>query len=211
MVERYLRQSPLAHLGLGVHARDDGEAAGLRLAERPFPGVVSLRGPQADKDFRAAFEAAAGYALPEAAGATNGSENTTAFWLAPDEWWIVDGRGDPDSGVRIAETLQAALKELPVAVTDISESRACLRVSGPKARTTLQKACPLDLHPKAFQQGQCAHTRLAKASALIHRVADDSATEGPVFDVYVVRSFAEYTWLWLQDAGREYGVAVIRA
>ena len=211
MVEPYLRQSPLAHLGLGVQARDSGESAGLCLAERPFPGVVSLRGPRADAAFRAAFEAAAGYALPEAAGATGGSENTTTFWLAPDEWWVVDGRGDPDSGPRIAETLREALQTFPVALTDISESRACLRVSGPKAGATLQKACPLDLHPKEFPQGQCAHTRLAKASALIHRVADDSAPEGPVFDLYVVRSFAEYTWLWLQDAGREYGVAVIRA
>ena len=29
-------------------------------------------------------------------------------------------------------------------VTDMSESRACIRISGAKARATLQKGCPLD-------------------------------------------------------------------
>lgn len=209
MVERYLRQSPLAHLGLGVQARESGDSAGVRLAERPFPGIVGLRGPRKDKAFREAFEAAAGYALPEAAGATAASPNTTAFWLGPDEWWIVDGRGDPEAGPRIAETLEAALATFPAAVTDMSESRACLRLSGPSARATLQKACPLDLHPKVFGHGRCAHTRLAKTAALIHMAADDSAAEGPAYDIYVVRSFAEYTWLWLENAAREYGVAIV--
>ena len=211
MVERYLRQSPLAQLGLRGQAHDGGDRAGVRLSERPFPGIVDLRGPHRNKRFRDAFAAAAGYALPQAVGATGGSENTTAFWLAPDEWWIVDARGDPEAGPRIAETLRTALAGHAAAVTDISESRACLRLSGPNARATLQKACPLDLHPGVFKQDQCAHTRLAKTSALIHAVADDSASEGPVFDVYVVRSFAEYTWLWLESAGREYGLAAASA
>ena len=95
------------------------------------------------------------------------------------------------------------------AITDVSESRSCIRVSGPAARTVLQKACPLDLHPRAFAAGHCAQSRLAKASGVIHLAADESAPDGPVFDLYVVRSFAEYVWHWLEDAGREFGVAVV--
>ena len=30
------------------------------------------------------------------------------------------------------------------------------------------------------------------------------------FDIHVRRSFAEYLWLWLADAGLEYGVGVDR-
>jgi sarcosine oxidase gamma subunit len=32
--------------------------------------------------------------------------------------------------------------------------------------------------------------------------------KAPTFDIYVARSFAEYLWAWLEDAGGEYGVAV---
>lgn len=209
MVERYLRQGPLAHLGLGARAGEGVDSAGVRLAERPFPGIVSLRVSGPGQAFREAFQTAAGYVLPEAVGATDGSRNTRAFCLGPDEWWIIDARGDPDAGARIAETLRAALADVPVAVTELGESRTCIRLSGPKARVVLQKACPVDLHPRAFALGRCAHTRLAKTSALIHLAADETASDGPAFDIFVARSFAEYTWLWLESAGREYGVAVI--
>ncbi len=56
--------------------------------------------------------------------------------------------------------------------------------------------------------GACAQSILAKATVTIHLVADESATDGPAFDVYVQRSFAEYLWAWLDDAGREYGVTI---
>ncbi len=36
-----------------------------------------------------------------------------------------------------------------------------------------------------------------------HAVAD-----GPVFDIYVARGFAQYLWVWLEDAGAEYGVII---
>ncbi len=211
MIESYLRQSPLAHLALGGRSGDDGEPARVRLAERPFFGFVNLRGPGADPVFLDAFKAAAGYALPNEAGASSGGGgNTIALWLGPKEWAIVDTRGGPDAGPRIADSLRTALAAHRVAVTDISDSHACVQISGAKARATLQKGCPLDLHPRAFRPGQCAQTRLAKATVLIHLTAGESAPEGPAFDVYTGRSFAEYTWLWLEDAAREYGVAARR-
>jgi len=208
MVEAYLRQGALAGLGLAGRPRQGGEAGGVRMAERPFPGIVNLRGPASKKAFRDAFKAAAGYQLPLEAGTTEGDKTTTAYWLGPDEWWILDGSGDPDAGRRLAESLREALAGQAAAVTEIGDSRACIRLSGPRARATLQKGCPLDLHPRAFAAGRCAQSRLAKTTAVLHLVAADSASGGPVFDVYVLRSFAEYTWLWLEDAAREYGVTV---
>jgi len=40
---------------------------------------------------------------------------------------------------------------------------------------------------------------------LIHQVSD-----APAYELYVLRSFADYLWRWLEDAAREYGVAVTR-
>jgi sarcosine oxidase subunit gamma len=216
MIERYLIQSPLAHLGLGSRTGARAEDAGVAMAEQPFFGIVNLRGPRADEAFQSAFKGFVGHDLPAAAGESLQGPRTTAFWLGPDEWWIADKRGEPGAGTRLAAELRQALAGMPVAVTDISDSRAVIRLSGPRARQVLQKACPLDLHPQHFGAGQCAHTRLAKATALIHVSAEESAPDqfgpgGPAFDIYVVRSFAEYVWHWLESAGQEYGVAVVPA
>lgn len=216
MIERYLIQSPLAHLGLGSRTGARPEDAGIVLAEQPFFGVVNLRGPRSDQAFQEAFKGFAGHDLPAAAGESTQGDRTTTFWLSPDEWWIVDKRGEPGAGARLAADLRQALAGMPVSVTDISDSRAVIRLSGPQARQVLQKACPIDVHPQNFGTGNCAHTRLAKAGALVHLVADESAPGdsgpgGPAFEIYVVRSFAEYVWHWLESAGQEIGVAIIAA
>ncbi len=213
MVEAYLRQSALAHLGLDGRAQASRGAAGVALAERPHRGMVSLRLDASDAGAMAAFEAAFGLALPTQPNTTAGHGEASALWLGPDEWWLaVPGPGSgpgPEAGPELADKLRAALADGFAAVTEVGESRTCIRMAGPKARALLQKGCPLDVHPRAFGAGTCAQTILAKATVAIHLSADESVAEGPVFEVYVLRSFAEYLWTWIEDAGREYGVTVI--
>jgi sarcosine oxidase subunit gamma len=88
-------------------------------------------------------------------------------------------------------------------VVDVSDSRAVITLSGPRALDVLAKGCPLDLHPRVFSPGRCAQSLLAKAHVLLHRVDD-----APTFEIYVHRSFADYLWTWLEDAAAEYGMAV---
>ncbi len=213
MVEAYLRQSALAHLGLDGRAEAGRGAAGVALAERPHRGMVNLRLDASDADAMAAFEAAFGFALPTRPNTTAGNGEVSALWLGPDEWWlVVPGPGSdpgPEAGPELAGKLRAALADRFAAVTEVGEGRTCIRIAGPKARALLQKGCPLDLHPRAFGAGQCAQTLLAKATVAIHLSADESAADGPALEVYVLRSFAEYLWAWLEDGGREYGVSVI--
>ncbi len=205
MVEAYLRQSALAHLGLDGRAQASRGAAGVALAERPHRGMVNLRLDASDADAMAAFAEAFGFALPTQPNTTAGNGEASALWLGPDEWWIVT----PGPGPDLADKLRAALADRFAAVTEVGESRTCIRIAGPKARALLQKGCPLDLHPRAFAAGACAQTILAKATVAIHLVADESAADGPAFEVYLLRSFAEYSWAWIEDAGAEYGVTVI--
>ncbi len=215
MVEAYLRQSALAHLGLDGRAQASRGAAGVALAERPHRGMVNLRLDPSDATAMNAFADAFGFALPTQPNTSAGDGTASALWLGPDEWWLVV----PGPGPALADKLRAALADGFAAVTEVGESRTCIRIAGPKARALLQKGCPLDLHPRAFAPGACAQTILAKATVAIHLVADESAAdgsaadgsvaEGPTFEVYVLRSFAEYLWAWLEDAGAEYGVSVI--
>ncbi len=211
MVEAYLRQSALAHLGLDSRARQERGAAGVALAERAHRGIVNLRLDPAEEGAMAACEQALGFALPKQPNTSAGAGDVLALWLGPDEWWVVSPGPDPEAGPSLAATLRAALAEHVCAVTDVSESRTCIRVAGPAARALLQKGCPLDFHPRAFVAGACAQSCLAKATVAFHLFADESAAEGPIFDLYVLRSYAEFLWLWLEDGAREYGVAVVRA
>ena len=209
MVEAYLRQSALAHLGLDGRAQASRGAAGVALAERPHRGMVNLRLDPSDEIAMNAFAEAFGFALPAQPNTSAGNGEASALWLGPDEWWIVSPGPGPEAGPELADKLRAALADHFAAVTEVGEGRTCIRIAGPKARALLQKGCPLDFHPRAFEAGHCAQTILAKATVAIHLSADESAANGPAFEVYVLRSFAEYLWAWIEDAGREYGVGVV--
>jgi sarcosine oxidase subunit gamma len=207
VVDAFLRHSPLAHLGLSGRATADQDKAddiGAQMGERPFRGIVNLRGPAADEAFGAAAQTALGVALPVAPNTTASAGEVTVLWLAPDEWWVVT----PGEGPAMADKLRRGLEGVRSAVTDVSESRTCIEVRGPRARDLLVKGCPLDLHPRVFAKGECAQCHLAKTMMTLHMTDDDEDQDGPAFDLYVLNSFAEYLWLWLEDAAREYGLKV---
>jgi sarcosine oxidase subunit gamma len=202
-----MRHSPLAHLGLAGRASADQDKAddiGVAMVERPFRGIVNLRGAADDEAFGAAAQTALGVALPVDPNTTASAGETTVLWLAPDEWWVVT----PSGGPAMADRLGRVFEGQRAAVTDVSESRTCIEVRGPRARDLLVKGCPLDLHPRVFGKGECAQSHLAKTMMTLHMTAGDEDEGGPAFDLYVLNSFAAYLWAWLEDAAREYGLKV---
>ncbi|MCZ6860166.1 MAG: hypothetical protein O7I42_07795 [Alphaproteobacteria bacterium] len=60
-----------------------------------------------------------------------------------------------------------------------------------------------DLHPGVSGAGTVVCTPLAKTGVIRHRTSDK-----PSFEIYVHRSFADYAWRWLEDAGLEYNVPI---
>jgi len=203
MAERYRRRSALAHLGLEARASDVEGEAGVTLGESPIRGLLVLRGNGANAEFRSAVSTVLGLdPVVEPLTAVR-RRDVSMLWLGPDEWLVVT----PDRRVeRIERTLRDALEGQHAALTDVSHSRAVLVLSGPGARAVLAKGCPLDFHPRAFGPGRCAQSRLAKCQALIHQTH-----EAPAFEIYVHRSFAQYAWTWLEDAGGELGVRIVPA
>jgi sarcosine oxidase, subunit gamma len=175
---------------------------GIRLGERRL-GKIELRGDPGDRIFMAAVGRVIDLLLPGEPNTTAARGDLVALWLGPDAWLLTC---PPDEAALHIGSLRETLSDVHAAITDVSDGRVALRLGGPNARDVLAKGCPLDLHPRAFAAGRCAQSLLAKASMLIHLVADD--TRGPTFDLYVARSFAHYVYAWLEDAGREYGVQV---
>lgn len=209
MVESYLRQTPLSHLGLPARAAAAApQTAGATLGESAHRCQINLRGLAINPAFTSAVRQVTGIGLPTAANTVETAGDLAALWLAPDEWLIV-GPADPATagrGAALAGTLRAALSGQHAAVTDVSEARTIITVSGPRARDVLAKGTPIDLHPREFGPGRCVQTGLAGTNVILRQL-DDQAS----FEIYVLNSFADYLWRWLEAAGREYGVAVVAA
>jgi sarcosine oxidase subunit gamma len=191
-------QSALAHRSLAAEAVAETRDAGVWLMEMPFRVCLNLRA-QATPEMRTILSQTAGCGLPVQPLESARRGTIAALWLGPDEWLIVGG-GD-DAGARI----EAAFRGHFVTVTDLSDAYCAIRLAGPHMLDVLAKGCGLDTHASVFPPGRVARSLLAKAEVIVHRTAADA------FEIFVARSYADYLWRWLEDAGREYGVAVVEA
>lgn len=209
MVEAYRIRGPLDHLGLRARAHDEADirGTGVVLSEIAERGLINIRGDAADTSFVSACEKAVKLTLPTKPNTVAGRpSDTRMMWLGPNEWLVITR---PGGGERAFKALWKELKidGLHAAVTDSSEARTCIKVSGPRAREVLSKGCAIDLHPSKFGPGQCAQTVVSKIGVMLTQTAGAKTTD-PAYELYVLRSFATYLWMWLEDAAAEYGVKI---
>ena len=200
MSESIRRESPLVRFGLPGRTEMPHDRAAISASEHAFLGHLNLRGDPQDARFVAAVRAVLGVAPPITVNTVNEAQRNTVYWLGPDEWLIVT----PDERrVPVESGLRSALRGLRFALTDVSGGQTVVVLRGGPVRELLAKGCPLDLHPRVFDVGQCAQSHLAKAPILLRQLDRE-----PSFEIIVRRSFADYFWLWLEDSAVEYGLAV---
>lgn len=196
----YLRQAPLDRLSLGARAKASIGDAGIGLAELRFQGAVNLRLRRDDPTGRAAAAALLGLAsLPATNEVAKRAGGEFLIALGPDEWLIAGG-----DGPFVFAKIKGGLEEHFAAVTDVSENFCTIRLTGPAAATVLQKGCPLDFDAAIFKPGTAAQSHIAKATTIIHRLGAEE------FNLRCRRSFAEYLFTWLESAGGEFGVAILK-
>lgn len=175
--------------------------AGVTLREPPRYGYLNLRGSPDDAAFLDAVAVALGCRPPLEPNTVSAGDAVSAIWLGPDEWYLRTAHG-AESGT--AATLDQALAGQHAAVNPVGSGLATLELGGAHARDVLEKGCTLDLHPRAFAEGQCAQTLLAKANVLLcPRGAQ------PAYEIVVRRSLADYLFAWLTDAADEFGMSTI--
>jgi sarcosine oxidase subunit gamma len=199
MVEAYLRRTPLAHRGLAARA-SAAEGADIVMGERPHRCQINIRGDARDAAFAGALRSVTGLSLPSTANTFTTSDSLACLWLGPNEWLIVGPGGGEHE---IAGRLRAAFGDLHAAVTDVSESRTTIAVAGPRARELLAKGTSIDLHPRVFGPGRCVQAGFAGANIILRQT-----DESPAFEIFVLNSFAEHLWAWLEGACREFRVAI---
>jgi sarcosine oxidase subunit gamma len=201
MFKPLLKESPLVRFNLPGRIASMRKAGEIKVWERAFCGHINLRGDANSPVFFSAVRNVLGFGLPLEANTVAGDRKITVFWLGPNEWLIVTTGERQDA---TATGLRHALQGVFSAVTEVSGGQTIIALQGENARELIAKGCPLDLHPREFGIGRCAQSHLAKAPILL-RLVDDQ----PTFELIARRSFADYLWLWLEDASREYGLAVI--
>lgn len=189
--------TPLSRIYKAGHHGAQG-AAGLAMREATdfeLIQVMARRGQwsaveQASKD----SYGVSAPAKPQAVAATG----ATLIWSGPDQFLILAPRGSVKDKVQAAFAGKASLSEQ-------SDARSLLTISGERARDMLAKVCSLDLHPAAFPAGAAAVTYIDHTSVNLWRADRDGQ---PAFHLLVFGTFAESLWHTLLDSGAEYGVAV---
>jgi sarcosine oxidase subunit gamma len=200
MADAYTRRSALQHFGLtAAAAKGDAAGADLLIGEAAHRTIVNIRGDGGDA-FKAAVRSVTGVDLPTTPNTTAKAGDFRILWLGPTEWWVVSSNADT---AKLVDDLRAAFNGQHAAVIDVSESRTVISISGPSARDVLARGCSLDLHPRVFTTGQCAQTGLTKANIVLDQISD-----APGFDIYVLKSFADYLWQWFWLIGRDFKFAI---
>ncbi|MFM2275901.1 MAG: hypothetical protein RL211_1773 [Pseudomonadota bacterium] len=186
-------ESPLAgiaRLGQRVLVVDGKSCA---LSEVPFVEMLNLRGDANDALFTQTILSVAGLALPTLPNTASIAGQRQLLWLGPNEWLLKlqDSQGDS-----MESALRAALQGRHISVVQVGDGNTTLTVRGPAAADLLSRGCPLDLHPRVFPAGALAQTHIAKAGATV--LCLEAAIS---FELTVRRSFADYLFRWLCEAG----------
>lgn len=150
------------------------DLARLGAAELPFLAQV---------DVRCSPEDARRLGLPLEPNTSRALGEREALWLGPDEWLVVGPEGQVPA---IVTGLEAALRDRPRSVLDVSAARTAIELRAADRLALLATGCGLDLDPRGgWVPGRVAQTLFARAQVLLHE--GERATR-----LFVRPSFAGY-------------------
>lgn len=186
-------ESPLVNIARLGKRELSVDGRSCLLDEIALLDMLNLRGDASDPAFAAAVLSATGLTLPVAANTASVGDGRQLFWLGPDEWLLKAAGGTGDA---IEAALRAALVGKHFSVVQVGSGNTTLSVQGAAAADLLSRGCPLDLHARAFMDGSLAQSHIAKANVVLYCLKAETS-----FEVTVRRSFAEYLFKWLCEAG----------
>lgn len=175
-------------------------SAGVLLSVRPtcaLATVIARRGAMQDlaKRVRTVF----GLELPRRP-VISSSDAMAFVWSGANQWLAQSSEWD---SVDFETKLATALDGL-ASVTDQSDGRIVLKISGGSTRHLLAKGMPIDLHPRSFSAGDTALTLFGHIGVHIWQMDDT-----PSYELCVTRSLAADLWHMIELAGAEYGIDVV--
>ena len=198
-------ESPLAWSYQNSGRPSVSQQSRVVLRERAMLGHLILRGGAIVLD--EAVRGVLGFGLPGRPNTLSQDESgqRSIQWLSPDEWLlIVPGGEEFTLEGQLREALGGA-RDTSVkhyAIVNVSGGQTLIELEGDKARELLMKSTPYDVHPDAFPVGKGVTTVFAKANLILRRTAEER------WELVLRRSFADYCYRWILDAGAEYAIGV---
>ncbi|MCP3469028.1 sarcosine oxidase subunit gamma [Bradyrhizobium sp. CCGUVB1N3] len=162
-------------------------------------GFATLITASGSADLERAAKRLIGLGLPRTPSAV-WSKTHGLIWAGPDQWLLVARQR-----LGFSDLLSSLSDD--AAISDQSDARAALRISGARVRDVLAKGSMIDLHPSAFPVGATALTSFAHIGVQLWRT--DDGPEGAVFEILVARSMIGSFWSWFAASAAEFGCQVV--
>ena len=121
------------------------------------------------------------------------NKETRILWNAPSTWLVISRKENIDKAI------EEKCKNENFAITDISHSRAVIRIKGIQAKEILKKGCPINFNE--FEKNNCAGTVFHGITILV----DFVDTNPDTFNLLTLRSFGESFYHHVTDAALEFG------
>ena len=167
----------------------------IKIQELPFVTKINLRGNPNDKYFISFTGELLSSVLPIEPNTYTNNGKIKIIWLSPDEWLIVDeNQNDKED---LLSKLQNVINKIKVSVTDVSENRTIIRISGDNLFILLSKFLVLDLDNNLTNQSSVAQTLFVKVPVLLVNTSDNN--QKPQIDIFTNRSHANYIYKMLVD------------
>jgi sarcosine oxidase subunit gamma len=190
-------ESPLYHAELHALAAARIEGAGVCIKELPVTGLLTIKAKPDNSSLAGAFASALSLDLPLPLLCCSQGDYCLR-WMAPDEWLL-------SAPVEELFDIENKLREIitsPMSLVNVTGGYTLLELSGERVHEVLAKSTHYDCHQRNLPVGKVVSTLFAKSQVTLRCQADYQ------YELLVRRSFADYIWLWLQTACREYGLQV---
>ncbi|PPR47344.1 MAG: hypothetical protein CFH19_00593 [Alphaproteobacteria bacterium MarineAlpha5_Bin9] len=153
---------------------------------------INLRFDPNSKELKSITSKILDIIIPTIPNTYSEKEKQKIIWLGPNEWLIIDSEEKLDD-----DLLNKSLGDENASVTNISESKTILRISGKKTFSLLSKFLVLDLEKNLSNDHLCVQTIFLKVPILLVRNKNfDNIIE---IDIFINRSHVNYIYNILID------------
>ena len=121
------------------------------------------------------------------------NKETRILWNAPKTWLVISNKAN------IVEAIKEKCNSENFALTDISHSRAVIKIKGLQAKEILKKGSPINFNE--FKKNNCAGTVFHGINIVIDSIDNNPET----YHLLTLRSFGESLYHHVTDAALEFG------
>ena len=161
------------------------------LKELAYGHLVIRMSSEKNADLVSAIQTVTGLTLPTKPLSSTNNGSFIMNGMSPDEYLLLV----PNKTEFEVESKLRQLITCHYAIVNITGGQTVLELSGKRSETILKKSTSYNIHSSAFPIGKVVTSVFAKSQAVIRR------TDKQCFQLIVRRSFSDYLWKWIVDAG----------